>query len=57
MRIVPVDGIPGIIAAKGSGLRAGKVFVLFDGDNASEDNARWMPAESVTVTGTVPVTF
>lgn len=57
MRTVTVNGKSGIIAARGKGPNDGSVFVLFDGDNASEDNARWVSVESVTVTGTVPVTF
>lgn len=57
MRTVTVDGKSGIIAARGMGPNDGNVFVLFDGDNASESLARWVSVESVTVTGTVSGTF
>jgi hypothetical protein len=55
MRTVTVNGVSGILAARGMGNNAGKVFVLFDGDNASESLARWVSVDDVTVTGTVPL--
>lgn len=55
MRTASVNGRTGFVVARGMGPNDGKVFVLFDGDNASESAAGWFSVESVTVTGTVPV--
>lgn len=57
MRTVTVGNESGIIAARGSGPNDGSVFVLFDGDNASESGARWVSVESVTVTGVIEGSF
>jgi hypothetical protein len=57
MRTVTVNGASGIIVARGMANNAGKVFVLFDGDNVSESLADWVDVDNVTVTGTVPLTI
>lgn len=58
MRNVTVNSRAGIIAGRGGkGPNEGKVFVLFNDDDASESAAGWFSVESVIVTGTVPVTF
>lgn len=57
MRTVSVDGMSGIIAARGMGPNEGSVFVLFDGDGTAEESARWVSVETVTVTGVIAGTF
>jgi hypothetical protein len=57
MRTVTVNGLSGILAGRGTGPNAGKVFVLFDADDVNESGAGWFSVDVVTVTGTVAITF
>lgn len=50
-RSVSVNGRSGIIAAQngGKGAEATHVFVLFDGDDASESMANWFDVSTVEI--------